>query len=56
MTKANLIELLSKVDDDARLCIVLSDGKVVDIAEAYYAKAMSGFRTVDEVFLPMAPK
>jgi len=56
MTKAKLLELLSNVEDDARLCTVLRDGVVVDIDEAYYGKALPEFRTVDEVFLLVTKK
>jgi len=56
MIKAELLELLSKVEDNARLCTVLRDGTVVDIDEAYYGKALPEFRTVDEVFLLVLKK
>ena len=39
MTKDTLIELLSKVKDNARICIILNDGTVTDIDDGHYAKA-----------------
>ncbi len=56
MTKDKLLELLTKVESNARICIVLKDGTVVDIDEAYCAQSLEGFRIVDEVFLPVVTK
>lgn len=52
MTKRELLVILDKVDDDARIAVNIGNtGSVIDIKEALFAKAAPDWLKQDEVYL-----
>lgn len=51
MTKQELIKILDKVEDDARVVVNKDGGDIIEIKEVLFGKAAPGWLKQDEVYL-----